>query len=152
VYELLDRWSLVSAPNPGLSTRRAHSVEMIASWPHEGKTPLADLASYFSHAPSFRRALALLFSILSGAILASPEADSVSWGFSIEDKLNSSRTWGNAIISCLQLGDYASSHHIYSVQAILEMHTSAHLVGSTKEWAVYQAAAIVIARGLGLHK
>jgi hypothetical protein len=98
------------------------------------------------------RWLALLFSILSGAILASPEADSVSWGFSIEDKLKLSRMWGNAIISCLQLGDYASSHHIYSVQAILEMHTSEHLVGSTKEWAVYQAAAIVIARGLGLHK
>ncbi|KAF2691642.1 hypothetical protein K458DRAFT_381488 [Lentithecium fluviatile CBS 122367] len=124
------------------------------------------------HAPSFRKSLleaygesdeidlrdhdwrwaALLFSILSGAMIGSPEADSAAWGFSDSDKLKLSRAWGNAQVSCLHLGDYASRHHIYSVQSILNMHTSEHLVGSTKEWAAYQAASTVIARGLGLHK
>ncbi|KAF2440708.1 hypothetical protein P171DRAFT_435480 [Karstenula rhodostoma CBS 690.94] len=124
------------------------------------------------HGPSFRQALleaygdddhfdlrchdwrwcALLFSLLSASIIGSPEEVSNSWGFSDVDKLKLSRQWGNSLISCLQLGDYASKHHIYSVQAILNMHTSEHLVGSAKEWAVYQAASTVIARGLGLNK
>lgn len=59
---------------------------------------------------------------------------------------------GQAAISCLLLGDFASKYHISSVQAVLVMHTSEHLVGSTKEWAVYQNAGIIIARGLGLHR
>jgi hypothetical protein len=133
---------------------------------------VTDVGCHSVHAPSFRRGLieaygdsnnidlrkqdwrwsALLFSILSGAVIGSPEVDSASWGFSDEDKLKLSRSWGSAHVSCLHLGDYASNHHIYSVQAILNMHTSEHLVGSIKEWAVYQAAATVIARGLGLHK
>lgn len=124
------------------------------------------------HGPSFRKALleaygnhdhidlryhdwrwcALLFSILSAAIVGSPEEISRSWGFSDAEKLNLSRQWGNSLISCLQLGDFAVRYHIYSVQAILNMHTSEHLVGSAKEWAAYQAASTVIARGLGLHK
>jgi len=95
---------------------------------------------------------ALLFSILSAAIIGSPESISASWGFSDADKLRMSRQWGKAVISSLQLGDYASRHHIYSVQAILNMHTSEHLVGSAKEWAVYQAFATVIARALGLNR
>jgi hypothetical protein len=125
-----------------------------------------------SHAPSFHRDLlqaygeaeninlrghdwrwtALLFSILSAALICAPEADSAAWGFSDVEKLQLSRSWGNAQISCLNLGDYASKHHIHSIQAILNMHASEHLVGSSKEWAVYQATAIVIARNLGLHK
>jgi hypothetical protein len=124
------------------------------------------------HGPSFRKALleaygdadqldlrdhdwrwcALLFSILSASIIGAPEEVSLSWGFSDADKLKLSRQWGNSLVSCLQLGDYASKHHIYSVQAIMNMHTSEHLVGSAKEWAVYQAASSVIARGLGLNK
>ncbi|KAF1958605.1 hypothetical protein CC80DRAFT_502552 [Byssothecium circinans] len=124
------------------------------------------------HAPSFRKALhaayedsqeidlrqhdsrwcALLFSILSAGMIGSDEAVSASWGFSDTDKLRLSREWGNCLVSCLHLGDFASKHHVYSVQAILNMHTSEHLVGSTKEWATYQATATVVARGLGLHK
>lgn len=124
------------------------------------------------HGPSFRKALleayggtnqlvlqdhdwrwcALLLSILAASIIGSPEDVSASWGFSDADKLRLARQWGNSLISCLQLGGYASRHHIYSVQAIINMHTSEHLVGSAKEWAVYQAASIVIARGLGLNK
>lgn len=124
------------------------------------------------HAPSFRKSLlngygksdelelrnqdwrwtALLFSILSASIIGSPESISLSWGYMIPEKVRLARQWGSAATSCLQLGDYASKYHLCSIQAILNMHTSEHLVGSTKEWAVYQGAAIVIARGLGLHR
>ncbi|KAJ4293268.1 hypothetical protein N0V90_008550 [Kalmusia sp. IMI 367209] len=89
---------------------------------------------------------------MSASIIGSPEEISASWGFSDAEKLKLSRQWGKSLISCLQLGDYASRHHIFSVQAILNMHTSEHLVGSAKEWAVYQASSTVIARGLGLNK
>lgn len=95
---------------------------------------------------------ALLFSLLAASMIGSHENVSQSWGYSNAEKLRLSQIWGNSSVSCLHLGDYASKHHIYSIQAIFNMHASEHLVGSTKEWAVYQAAAIVIARGLGLHK
>ncbi|KAF2007258.1 hypothetical protein P154DRAFT_116401 [Amniculicola lignicola CBS 123094] len=124
------------------------------------------------HAPTFRRTLleaygesnelelgtlewtwtALLFSIMSAAIIASPEGVTTSWGFAISDKVRLGKLWGNATISCLQIGDYASKFHVQSVQAIMNMHTTEHLVGSTKEWVVFQASAIVISRGLGFHR
>ncbi|KAF2709681.1 MFS general substrate transporter [Pleomassaria siparia CBS 279.74] len=124
------------------------------------------------HAPSFRKSLieaygqseelelrnldwrwtALLFSILSACIIGSPETVSHSWGYTLPQKVRLARQWGSAATSCLQLGDFASKFHINSVQAIINMHTSEHLVGSTKEWAVYQGAATIIARGLGLHR
>ena len=68
------------------------------------------------------------------------------------DKVRLARSWGNATITCLVLGDFASNFHIYSVQAILNLHTSEHLVGSAKEFVVYQSAAVAIARGIGLHR
>jgi len=80
---------------------------------------------------------ALLFSILSACIIGSPEPISLSWGYTIPDKIRLARKWGSAATSCLQLGDYASKYHINSIQAILNMHTSEHLVGSTKEWGRY---------------
>ncbi|CAI6336840.1 unnamed protein product [Periconia digitata] len=95
---------------------------------------------------------ALLFSILSASMIGSSEEISKSWGYSNAEKMRLSRTWGHSLISCLHLGDFASKYHIYSVQAIFNMHTSEHLVGSTKEWAVYQATGLVIARGLGMHR
>jgi hypothetical protein len=95
---------------------------------------------------------ALMFSILSSAIIGSTEATSSTWKYASSEKVRLAKQWGNACIACLQLGDYASKYHIYSVQAILNLHTSEHLVGSTKEWIVYQNGAIAIARGLGLHR
>jgi hypothetical protein len=124
------------------------------------------------HGPSFRKSLAsaygesteldlqlldwrwtaLFFSILSAAIIGSPEAISASWGYMDAEKIRLAKQWGNAAMSCLQLGDFASKYHIHSIQAILNMHTSEHLVGSAKQFAVYQCAAQAIAKGLGLHR
>jgi hypothetical protein len=124
------------------------------------------------HGPSFRRRLlqaydssstldlqaldwrwtALLFTILSSGLIASPEALSGTWGYSVDDKVRFSRDWGAAAITCLSLGNYTSQYHIYSIQAIYVLHAYEHLVGSTNQWIALRSVAMVIARGLGLHK
>jgi hypothetical protein len=124
------------------------------------------------HAPGFRKELyaaygqanelelqshdwrwtAVLFSIISASIISSPETLSATWGFSLSDKVRLAKQWGNATVACLQLGDYASKYHIYSIQAILNLHAAEHLVGSAKIWSVYHSGALTIARGLGLHR
>ncbi|ORY08689.1 hypothetical protein BCR34DRAFT_569458 [Clohesyomyces aquaticus] len=126
------------------------------------------------HAPSFRRSVleaygqsdtldlqsqnldlrwtALFFAILASTIVGAPDSVTTAWGYSNSSKLPVAKQWGSAAISCLLLGDFASKFHIYSIQAILNLHTSQHLVGSSKEFMVYQGAALGIARGLGLHR
>ncbi|KAH7126937.1 hypothetical protein B0J11DRAFT_526802 [Dendryphion nanum] len=124
------------------------------------------------HGPTFRKALlsnygesqeldlqtidwrwtALLFSILSASVIGSPEVTSTSWGYSVDDKRRLAKQWANATIACLHLGEYASNYHNYSIQAVINIHASEHLIGASKEWAVYQSAAITIARGLALHR
>ncbi|KAF2476189.1 uncharacterized protein BDR25DRAFT_309625 [Lindgomyces ingoldianus] len=98
------------------------------------------------------RWIGLLFSILSATVIAAPDASTTAWGYGRSEKLRLTKQWAHATISCLLLGDFASRFHIYSVQAILNLHTSEHLVGSSKEFMVYQGAAVGVARGLGLHR
>tara|TARA_R110002003_G_scaffold288_14_gene18443 strand:- start:11522 stop:12157 length:636 start_codon:yes stop_codon:yes gene_type:complete len=124
------------------------------------------------HGPSFRREMleaygpastldlqqvdwrwtALLFAIMSSSLIASPEALSASWGYSIDDKVRCSRDWGAASVACLNLGNYMSQYHIHSVQAIYILHAFEHLVGSSNQWNALRSVASVIAKGLGLHK
>ena len=91
-------------------------------------------------------------SILSSGIIGSSERASVSWGFSIDDKVHFARLWGAASVSCLNLGHYTSQYHICSVQAIYIMHAYEHLVGSLNQWVALRSVAVVIAKGLGLHR
>lgn len=95
---------------------------------------------------------ALLFSVLSSGLIASPEGVSIDWGFSIEEKVRLSRLWGAATVTCLNLGDYTSHYHLNSVQAIFNLHGFEHLVGSSNQWAALRSVAMVISRGLGLHR
>lgn len=95
---------------------------------------------------------ALLFSVLSSALIGSPEGTSLEWGFTIEEKVRLSRLWGTATVTCLNLGDYTSQYNLYSVQAIFNLHGFEHLVGSSNQWAALRSVAMVIARGLGLHR
>ena len=85
-------------------------------------------------------------------MIASPEALSVAWGFTIDDKVRMARQWGAACVSCLNLGNYTSDYHICSVQAIYIIHAYEHLLGSTNQWVALRSVAVIIARGLGLHK
>lgn len=95
---------------------------------------------------------ALLFSILSASLIGSPEGVSLEWGFSIEEKIRLSRLWGAATVTSLNLGDYTSQYHLNSVQAIMNLHGFEHLVGSSNQWAALRSVAMVIARGLNLHR
>lgn len=95
---------------------------------------------------------ALLFSILSSGLIGSPEGVSMEWGFSIEEKVRLSRLWGAATVTSLNLGDYTSQYHLNSVQAIMNLHGFEHLVGSSNQWSALRSVAMVIARGLGLHR
>ncbi|KAF3040249.1 transcription elongation factor spt5 [Didymella heteroderae] len=94
----------------------------------------------------------LLFSILSSVLIGSPEGVSLEWGFSIEEKVRLSRLWGAATVTSLNLGDYTSQYHLNSIQAIMNLHGFEHLVGSSNQWAALRSVAMVIARGLGLHR
>jgi hypothetical protein len=124
------------------------------------------------HGPTFRRDLthayanssyldlqdldwrwtALLFSIMSSGVIGSSETISISWGFSIDDKVRLARDWGNACVMCLNLGNFTSQYHIYSIQAIWILHGYEHLAGSTNQWLALSSVAVIIARGLGLHR
>ncbi|CAO2657507.1 Nn.00g036330.m01.CDS01 [Neocucurbitaria sp. VM-36] len=77
---------------------------------------------------------------------------SLSWGFTIDDKVRLAREWGAAAVSCLNMGNFTSQYHICSVQAIYIMHAYEHLVGSTNQWIALRSVAVVIAKSLGLHK
>ncbi|KAF2031232.1 hypothetical protein EK21DRAFT_26118, partial [Setomelanomma holmii] len=68
---------------------------------------------------------ALLFAITASSLIASPEALSETWGYSINDKVRCSREWGGASVACLNLGNYTSRYHIRSVQAIYTLHALA---------------------------
>jgi hypothetical protein len=95
---------------------------------------------------------ALLFSILASGLIGSPEGVSLEWGFSIEEKVRLSRLWGAATVTSLNLGDYTSRYHLHSVQAVMNIHGFEHLVGSSNQWAALRAVAMVIAKGLNLHR
>lgn len=94
----------------------------------------------------------LLFSLLSAGLIGSPEGVSSEWGFSIEEKIRLSRLWGAATVTSLNLGDYTSQYHLNSIQAIMNLHGFEHLVGSSNQWAALRSVAMVIARGLNLHR
>ncbi|KAH8723913.1 hypothetical protein GQ44DRAFT_619162 [Phaeosphaeriaceae sp. PMI808] len=64
----------------------------------------------------------LLFAILSSSIISCPEALSLTWGYSIDEKVRFSRNWGAASVSCLNLGNYLCQYHICTIQAIYILH------------------------------
>lgn len=90
--------------------------------------------------------------ILSSGIIGCPETLSEQWGVSIDDKVKLARTWGACSVSCLNLGNYTSQYHINSIHAIYTLHAYEHLAGSTTQWIAMKSVALVIAKGLGLHR
>ena len=93
-----------------------------------------------------------LVAILSAGLIGSSEATSTSWGFTTDNKVRLAREWDAASVSCLHMGNYTLHYNMLSVQTIYILHASEHLVGSSSNWAALRSVAVVIARGLGLHK
>jgi hypothetical protein len=95
---------------------------------------------------------AILFAIMSASLTCTCDSIANSWGFSKTDKINSCKQWYRAAISCLYLGDYTRSLHVYSIQAVQVLSLSAHTLGFSNEHFIYLGAALRIAQSLGLQR
>ncbi|KAF2663495.1 hypothetical protein BT63DRAFT_379867 [Microthyrium microscopicum] len=96
--------------------------------------------------------VALLFSLLTGAITCATDNSANHWGFQLEERLKLSNQWYNATITCLNLSDYMEQHTIYSVQALSSLTISAHTIGKSNTQSVLLSAANRIAESLGLNR
>ena len=96
--------------------------------------------------------LALLFSIMAGALTCSSEARLHEWGFSNLEAEKLSAEWYRAAITSLHHGQWTAAHSLYSVQAITTLTMSAHPLGRSAELSVLLGSALKIAQALGLDK
>lgn len=96
--------------------------------------------------------LALLFAIMAGSLSCSPDTISSAWGFWKEEVPELSMQWYRATVTCLNLASYTTDHRLYSVQAITTLGMSAHTLGLSEDLSVLLAAALRIARSLGIDR
>lgn len=94
----------------------------------------------------------LLFSILAGSMTCANEQLALSWGFKKSERAKLTRQWYKATVTCLNLSDYMWRHHVYSVEAILTLTMSAHVLGFSNTQSTLLGAALKIAQGLGLQR
>jgi hypothetical protein len=95
---------------------------------------------------------ALLFAVMAASLVCANASFARSWGFEKNQKCMLGKQWYEAVKSCLELGEFASKHHIYSIQAIHVGGTSAHILGFSNEQFVLYGAAYRIAQSLGLQR
>jgi hypothetical protein len=96
--------------------------------------------------------LALLFAVIAGSIVCTPDSVARTWGFRPRERDTLSKRWFRAVYTCLGAAEYAANQSLFSVQAISTLTISAHLLGFSNIHSVHLAAAIRIAQGLGLHR
>ncbi|PYH29127.1 Zn(II)2Cys6 transcription factor [Aspergillus neoniger CBS 115656] len=96
--------------------------------------------------------VALLFSVLTGALACAPRMTAQTWGFSEWEQTTLAQRWFKAVSTCLHHADFTAIHSLYAVQAIATLTMSAHLLGFSNSLSVLLAAATRIAQGLGLHR
>ncbi|KAF7560187.1 hypothetical protein G7046_g3981 [Stylonectria norvegica] len=96
--------------------------------------------------------LALLFSIMAGALTCSAEWRLREWGFSKPETVKLSTQWYKASITCLNHGNWTEEHEVYSVSAITTLTMIAHPLGRSAELSVLLGTALKIAQALGLDK
>lgn len=94
----------------------------------------------------------LLFSIMAGSMTCANEQLALSWGFKKGERAKLTRQWYKATVTCLNLSDYMWRHHVYSVEAILTLTMSAHVLGFSNTQSTLLGAALKIAQGLGLQR
>lgn len=95
---------------------------------------------------------ALLFAVMAASLACADTFTVRSWGFGQREKRPLAQRWYEAVTSCLQLGQYASKHHLYSIQAILVGTISAHTLGFSNEQFVLFGGCYRIAQSLGLQR
>lgn len=94
----------------------------------------------------------LLFAIMAGSMTCAHEQLALSWGFKKSERAKLTRQWYKATVTCLNLSDYMWRHHVYSVEAILTLTMSAHILGFSNTQSTLLGAALKIAQGLGLQR
>lgn len=95
---------------------------------------------------------ALLFAVMAASLTCADASTALSWGIELREKRPLAQKWYEAVTSCLELGQYASKHHIYSIQAIQVGAISAHILGFSNEQFVLFGACYRMAQSLGLQK
>lgn len=95
---------------------------------------------------------ALLFAVMAASLACASTSSTRSWGFGRSEKCLLATRWYEAIASCLQLGHYASKHHMHSIQAVQVGAISAHILGFSNEQFVLFGSCYRLAQSLGLHK
>ena len=96
--------------------------------------------------------LALLFSVMAGALTCSAECRLREWGFSKSETVKLSTQWYKASIACLNYANWTELHEVYSVQAVTTLTMIAHPLGRSAELSVLLGTALKIAQALGLDK
>ncbi|PYH91553.1 hypothetical protein BO71DRAFT_359115, partial [Aspergillus ellipticus CBS 707.79] len=96
--------------------------------------------------------VALLFSVLTGALACAPRATAQAWGIPDWEQTTLAQRWFKAVSTCLHHADFTAVHSSYAVQAIATLTMSAHLLGFSNSLSVLLAAGTRIAQGLGLHR
>ncbi|KAK1762688.1 hypothetical protein QBC33DRAFT_256299 [Phialemonium atrogriseum] len=96
--------------------------------------------------------VALLFAILSGAIISAPFPLAQRWGFRKDEQHTLSESWYDATLECLHLSEHLTRHRLDTLQAIVVLTTSAYLLGRMRSQSVLMATAIRMAQNLGLDR
>jgi hypothetical protein len=96
--------------------------------------------------------LALLFSIITGALACAPRNLAQTWGFPSWEQTTLAQRWFKAVTTCLHIADYTAVHSPYALQAIGTLTMSAHLLGFSNSLSVLIASAARIGQCLGLQR
>jgi hypothetical protein len=96
--------------------------------------------------------VALLFSVLTGAISCGDKMTVLAWGFDEAEQEMLSSKWFQATVTCLNTADYMARHSILACEAIATLTISAHILGYSNQQAILLASAVRIAQSLGLHR
>ncbi|KAF7190795.1 Agnestins biosynthesis cluster transcription factor AgnL11 [Pseudocercospora fuligena] len=95
---------------------------------------------------------ALLFAVLATTLACTQDEVALRMGFPLGSKRPTSRSFHQAAMSCLRLGEFASKPHICSTQTIQILMGSSHLLGYSNQQFVMFGSAHRIAQNLGLSK
>lgn len=98
------------------------------------------------------RQLALFFAVLCASATCSDQTIALSWGYIKTSKIEMAKAWYTASMASLNNSRYMATPHIHSIQTILILGLSAHLLGYSSELFTLFGVATRLAQCLGLHK
>lgn len=98
------------------------------------------------------RQMALFFAVLCASATCSDQTTALAWGYTKASKIEMAKKWYAASMTSLNNSRYMATPHIHSIQTILILGLSAHLLGHSSELFTLIGVASRLAQCLGLHK